>query len=158
MRKKIRSARCQEKQSKTIAVGELQTAQTIHQTLPDRPDSAPENSEVLRPENHAGTCRIARAARSFARGCGYSAVKILTLFIRIYQKTVAPLLPECCRFQPTCSHYAVEALQKHGFCKGSLLMIWRLARCQPFCKGGYDPVPDEFYLTPMRRNKQDLDK
>ena len=157
MRKKIRSAGCEAKQSKTVALGKLQTPETIHQTLQDRADTAPQDLEVLRTDDHAGTCRIARAARCFARGFGYSATKILILFIRIYQKTVAPLLPECCRFQPTCSVYAIEALNKHGFCKGFILTVWRLARCQPFCEGGLDPVPDEFYLVPMRSDKQDLD-
>jgi hypothetical protein len=51
------------------------------------------------------------------------------------------LLPPSCRFTPTCSEYAMEALSKHGAWKGSLLAIWRILRCNPFCKGGYDPVP-----------------
>ena len=65
----------------------------------------------------------------------------LILLIRLYQKTLSPLLPECCRFYPTCSCYAVEALRTHGFIKGTALTVWRLMRCQPFCRGGYDPVP-----------------
>lgn len=46
-----------------------------------------------------------------------------------------------CRFTPTCSAYAIEALQKHGLLKGSCLAVWRILRCNPYCKGGYDPVP-----------------
>jgi len=65
----------------------------------------------------------------------------MILLIRLYQKTLSPLLPECCRFYPTCSHYAVEALRIHGFMKGTALAVWRVLRCQPLCPGGYDPVP-----------------
>ena len=65
----------------------------------------------------------------------------MIFLIRIYQRTVAPWLPECCRFQPTCSHYAVEALRVHGALKGFLLGAWRILRCHPFGAHGYDPVP-----------------
>ena len=47
----------------------------------------------------------------------------------------------CCRFYPTCSQYALEAIQKYGAFKGFFLALWRILRCNPFCKGGYDPVP-----------------
>jgi len=69
-------------------------------------------------------------------------VKALLLgLIGFYQRRISPLLGARCRFHPTCSQYASEALQKHGLAKGLLLAIWRILRCQPFCKGGYDPVP-----------------
>lgn len=67
--------------------------------------------------------------------------RILIAIVRGYKKYISPLLPPSCRFTPTCSEYAVEALQKHGAWKGSLLAVWRVLRCNPFCKGGYDPVP-----------------
>ncbi|NQU49905.1 MAG: membrane protein insertion efficiency factor YidD [Planctomycetes bacterium] len=67
--------------------------------------------------------------------------RILISWIRGYQRRISPLWGPRCRFHPTCSHYAVEALEKHGLLKGILLAIWRLLRCQPFSKGGYDPVP-----------------
>ena len=67
--------------------------------------------------------------------------RILIAIVRGYKKYISPLLPPSCRFTPTCSEYAMEALQKHGAWKGSLLAIWRVLRCNPFCKGGYDPVP-----------------
>jgi uncharacterized protein len=60
--------------------------------------------------------------------------------IRIYKYTVSPLLPPSCRFTPTCSEYAVEAISRYGFWKGSGLALKRLLRCHPFCQGGYDPV------------------
>jgi putative membrane protein insertion efficiency factor len=61
--------------------------------------------------------------------------------IRVYQYTLAWLLGGHCRFTPSCSHYALEAIEKHGFIKGWCLAVWRILRCQPLCKGGPDPVP-----------------
>ncbi|WP_459897967.1 membrane protein insertion efficiency factor YidD [Desulfobaculum senezii] len=66
---------------------------------------------------------------------------LLILLIRAYQRLISPLFPPTCRFVPTCSSYAIEALRRHGIFKGSLLALWRILRCHPFCKGGYDPVP-----------------
>ncbi len=68
--------------------------------------------------------------------------RLCMLIIRFYQKAVSPTLGTGkCRFIPTCSEYALEALEKYGFWKGSYLAIKRLLRCHPLCKGGYDPVP-----------------
>ncbi len=64
--------------------------------------------------------------------------------IRLYQVTLSPILPPACRFTPTCSRYAYEALNRFGFFKGSWLAIKRIGRCHPFHPGGYDPVPEEF--------------
>lgn len=61
--------------------------------------------------------------------------------IRLYQKTISPQKIPSCRFTPTCSQYAIEAIKVHGAIKGGALGIWRILRCNPFCKGGYDPVP-----------------
>ena len=66
---------------------------------------------------------------------------LLLFLIRGYQTVLSPLLPATCRFFPSCSAYAIEALEKYGAVKGSFLTIRRLVRCQPFCTGGYDPVP-----------------
>jgi len=62
------------------------------------------------------------------------------LILRFYKYAISPLLPPVCRFTPTCSEYASEAIAKYGFWKGSLLAMKRLARYNPFCNGGYDPV------------------
>jgi len=67
--------------------------------------------------------------------------KFLLAAIGFYQKHISPGLLPRCRFVPTCSEYAVQAIQKHGAVKGLLLAVWRILRCNPFCKGGYDPVP-----------------
>ena len=66
---------------------------------------------------------------------------VLIFLVRGYQVAVSPLVPSTCRFMPSCSVYAVEALERHGALRGSWLTIRRLARCHPFCVGGYDPVP-----------------
>ena len=66
---------------------------------------------------------------------------VLIFLVRGYQVAVSPLVPSTCRFMPSCSAYAVEALERHGALHGSWLTIRRLARCHPFCVGGYDPVP-----------------
>ena len=61
--------------------------------------------------------------------------------IKLYQNTVSKVIPNVCRFQPTCSHYAFEAIKRHGFARGSWLAAKRLGRCNPFSEGGYNPVP-----------------
>lgn len=60
--------------------------------------------------------------------------------IRGYQRWVSPLFPATCRYYPTCSNYAIEAIRLHGLLKGGLMALWRILRCNPFSKGGFDPV------------------
>ena len=68
-------------------------------------------------------------------------MKYLVLdFLRLYKTFLSPFLPPSCRFEPTCSRYAMEAVEKHGAIRGTWLATKRILRCQPFCKGGYDPV------------------
>ena len=71
--------------------------------------------------------------------------------IQLYRKFISPIKPPCCRFTPTCSAYALEAFMKRGFFVGGALTVWRILRCNPFSKGGYDPVPER----KSRRPKQD---
>jgi uncharacterized protein len=68
--------------------------------------------------------------------------KALIGMIRFYRKGISPLLPPSCRFYPTCSAYGLEAIQRHGAARGSWLTLKRILRCHPFCRGGYDPVPE----------------
>ncbi|CCY09370.1 putative membrane protein insertion efficiency factor [Porphyromonas sp. CAG:1061] len=68
-------------------------------------------------------------------------VQLLLLPIYFYKRAISPMLPPYCRFTPSCSTYAVEALKKHGPIKGLLLAIWRILRCNPWGGSGYDPVP-----------------
>ena len=67
---------------------------------------------------------------------------VMIWLIRLYQKFISPIKPKCCRFTPTCSQYALEAFTKRGFFVGFGLTVWRILRCNPFSKGGYDPVPE----------------
>jgi hypothetical protein len=68
--------------------------------------------------------------------------KILIFLIKFYRHHISPFKgAACCRFIPTCSQYALEAIEKYGALKGGILAAWRILRCNPFCKGGYDPVP-----------------
>jgi putative membrane protein insertion efficiency factor len=75
---------------------------------------------------------------------------LLQLGLRFYKRWLSPALPPACRYVPSCSDYAAEAIEHHGAVRGSAWAIWRLLRCHPFAKGGYDPVPtpDSRLLTP----------
>jgi uncharacterized protein len=66
--------------------------------------------------------------------------RMLTAPIRLYQRAISPALPRRCKYEPTCSAYAAEALRRHGVLRGLVLAAWRLLRCNPFSHGGYDPV------------------
>lgn len=66
---------------------------------------------------------------------------IATLPLRFYRRFISPLKPPLCRFKPTCSQYAIDALETHGLFVGAALASWRLLRCQPFGSPGFDPVP-----------------
>lgn len=65
----------------------------------------------------------------------------MVAMIELYRRFVSPFLPPSCRFTPSCSLYTLEAIQNHGPIKGVALGVWRILRCNPFCKGGHDPVP-----------------
>jgi putative membrane protein insertion efficiency factor len=65
----------------------------------------------------------------------------MLLLLRGYKRWVSPLLPPACRFEPTCSEYARDAVELHGVWRGTGLALWRLLRCHPFSRGGFDPVP-----------------
>ena len=67
--------------------------------------------------------------------------RVLIGGIRFYRRAISPLKPPVCRFHPTCSQYGLEAVQRYGAERGVWLLLRRLARCHPFCRGGYDPVP-----------------
>ncbi|MBM9537230.1 membrane protein insertion efficiency factor YidD [Desulfobulbus alkaliphilus] len=66
--------------------------------------------------------------------------RILVLVFRMYQYILSPLFPPACRFVPSCSQYAIEAVTRYGVVRGALLAVWRIARCHPFSRGGFDPV------------------
>ena len=79
--------------------------------------------------------------------------KIFIFPIKLYKRFVSPVLPNSCRFNPSCSSYAVEAIEKHGVIAGFFLAFYRILRCNPFCKGGIDPVPQKFFDVFRKRDK-----
>jgi len=76
--------------------------------------------------------------------------RILLSMIRFYQRQISILLPPACRFTPTCSQYALTAIERFGALRGGWLAVKRILRCNPFCKGGYDPVPEKMSTTIRR--------
>lgn len=68
---------------------------------------------------------------------------LITGLLRIYKRLVSPLLPPACRYVPTCSEYALGAVERHGAIRGTWMALGRILRCHPFVRGGYDPVPQE---------------
>lgn len=77
--------------------------------------------------------------------------------VKLYRRFISPIKPPCCRFSPTCSEYALEAFTKRGFFAGLILTVWRVLRCNPFSKGGYDPVPEKGFrrvkYSPVSENE-----
>ncbi len=73
---------------------------------------------------------------------------VMIWLVRLYRKIISPLKPPSCRFTPTCSAYAIEAFTKRGFFVGLILTVGRIVRCNPFSKGGYDPVPERGLRNP----------
>lgn len=69
--------------------------------------------------------------------------RVFLFLIRFYQKAISPTKPPCCKYTPTCSQYAVEAIERFGAFRGLGLAVWRFLRCNPMSRGGYDPVPEK---------------
>lgn len=69
--------------------------------------------------------------------------KILIGFVQFYQKFISPMFPPSCRYTPTCSSYMIQSIERFGAIKGTGMGVWRILRCHPFVKGGYDPVPEK---------------
>lgn len=84
------------------------------------------------------------------------AKKFLFLLIKGYRFFLSPWLGSQCRFEPSCSQYALTAIEKHGSAKGVVLMTSRLLRCHPWCKGGHDPVPELFSWRTFRPFSKDI--
>ena len=76
--------------------------------------------------------------------------QVVQFVLRCYQRVISPMLPHACRFVPTCSQYAIEAVECHGIVRGSLLAAARLLRCHPFARAGFDPVPPAIVKTEFR--------
>ena len=76
--------------------------------------------------------------------------KLFLGVIRFYRKNISPATPSTCKYIPTCSQYGLEAIERFGALKGGLLTVWRILRCNPWSRGGYDPVPEQW---PLRLRK-----
>jgi uncharacterized protein len=80
-----------------------------------------------------------------------AAIAVLLAPVRLYQRLISPALPRRCKYEPTCSAYAVEAIRELGVLRGTIVAAWRLARCNPFSHGGYDPLERRSLFNPERR-------
>jgi uncharacterized protein len=90
--------------------------------------------------------KITRVPRSFA-----------LLLLRCYKYAISPMFPPSCRYTPTCSEYAAEAIERYGIVRGSAMAAWRLLRCHPFVRGGYDPVPGNFHVAAALQSRPGQD-
>ncbi len=79
--------------------------------------------------------------RRIVTAIGNGVVAVMVAMVRFYQRFISPMTPPSCRYTPTCSQYAIEALRKHGPLRGTALAVWRILRCNPWGGSGYDPVP-----------------
>lgn len=79
--------------------------------------------------------------------------RIASVPVKFYRKFISPLLPPSCKYYPSCSAYSLQALEKHGFFKGTLLTVWRILRCNPLSNGGVDYVPDKVTIDYFRVRK-----
>ncbi|HYM46265.1 MAG TPA: membrane protein insertion efficiency factor YidD [Solirubrobacteraceae bacterium] len=91
----------------------------------------------------ASGSHLARRASGLAR-------TLVTAPILVYQKAISPALPRRCKYEPTCSRYAVEAIRSFGILRGAVLAVWRLLRCNPWSYGGYDPVEAQRVFRSVR--------
>ena len=142
MQQKIQSVVGDKKPGSPVALGKLPDVEARSCCMPYSAHSPQKNAEVRSDSDDKGACEGARRGRSSAAGSCSIAARVLILPIKFYRRFISPFFPPCCRFTPSCSAYAIEALRKRGFWIGSFLTVWRLLRCHPFCRGGYDPVPD----------------
>ena len=158
MWQKIQQKSCFKKQGKTPPERIFPSAESRSDT-----QALPSDSETVA----GGMLSSGRSGRhdNSSEESGYAetrpSVIVLPLIclIKFYKAMISPIIPPCCRFTPTCSVYAITALNRHGIWYGGCLSFYRLLRCQPFCKGGFDPVPPKkITWQPLRhlRNKGKL--
>lgn len=144
MREKIQQISREEESSKKASLGVVSLVKGRDFTRTPVDDTSTENCCSQATRSRETTEKITDKGSFVQRILSFLSPKaVLILTVKLYQACVSPWFPPCCRFHPTCSSYAREALEVHGFFKGLLLSIWRVLRCHPFCKGGYDPVPSK---------------
>ena len=142
MREKIQQKSCCEKQGKTIDKRIISLAETENKNDTLSVYSKAEDEESKVECSSTGDDRTAERSKNI-RAPGLNFAFPLICLIKFYKACISPILPPACRFTPTCSEYAMTALKRHGLIYGGCLMIYRILRCQPFCKGGCDPVPEK---------------
>jgi uncharacterized protein len=142
MRKKIQQQGSSKKPSSQTSLGIVSLTESQGSSCTPDNDSKKIHYDCKTAGCSGGSSGFDDQGKTNRDGIAYSAIAGLMIFIVIlYQKIISPWLPAACRFSPTCSHYAIEALKIHGFFRGSALTLWRVLRCHPFCRGGFDPVP-----------------
>ena len=118
--------------------------QSSHGSDEHAPHAEDAHAECAQAEHVVHEHVVPRADATRAGGLGQIArvpSLVLRLAIRGYQVALSPLLPPACRYYPTCSNYAIQAIEKYGALRGGWLAARRIGRCHPFAPGGYDPVP-----------------
>lgn len=143
MRQKVLPEGSSPQSGTSPGMGEFPHAQKRDQTLPAGIHTPPahQTGEMCRCDARNEKA-VAQAGPAPELGrLSRAAIFLPLLMIRLYQIVLSPYIGQCCRFTPSCSRYAAEALKVHGFWRGTFLTIYRLLRCQPWCRGGYDPVP-----------------
>lgn len=146
MRKKIQSQSSGKESRQKTPVGIIQVSQKADTSMSYHIHTEIENPECqsTRSSDRTGNSNgTGRYNELFRFRLSLTPRGILLMFLWVYRKSFSLWLPNSCRFYPSCSAYAVEAIGVHGAVKGSALTAWRLLRCQPFCAGGYDPVPEK---------------
>ena len=83
-----------------------------------------------------------------------AAVRVAQAPIQLYRRVISPALPRRCKYEPTCSAYALQALREFGILRGLVLATWRVLRCNPFSHGGYDPVENQRLFSPVSRARR----
>ena len=143
MRQKILHPGCSPQSGKASGLGEFPHVEAGNKTRQNCVHTPPTHqaSEVCRcSAGNEKTAEKAANAPELGR-LSKAAIALPVMLIRLYQIAISPWLGACCRFTPSCSNYALNAFKTHGFWRGGMLTAFRLLRCQPFCKGGHDPVP-----------------
>ncbi len=158
MQQKIQSAVGGPQPGTPVDVGEFPDVETGALPVSHFTDTAPQDEKQRPDASDCGTERDPEKTGCPERSRSGFAAGVMMALIRVYQKTVSPWIPCCCRFEPSCSHYGMEAFRKRGFWAGLILTVWRVMRCQPFCRGGYDPVPDHGFCRVDSVNHQTNDK
>jgi len=143
MRQKVLHQSSSPQPGEKAGLGEFQNAETAAQRMSSgiHSPSAHQTGQVRRCNVRNGKTAEKAASDSELSRLSKISIALPLLLIKIYQLTLSPYLGQCCRFTPSCSRYSAEAFKVHGFWRGMFLTVFRILRCNPWCRGGFDPVP-----------------